>query len=401
MAGPLDGIRVIEISQFHQGPVAGMLLGDLGADVIKVEPKTGDPARGFMRVLGVQMGLKGRNFFFETCNRNKRSIVLDLKTKSGMDVFFKLLDKADVFITNLSIDAPQHLGIHYEALSKKYPRLVYAHASGWGRNGPRAFDHSFDYTGLAASGTMTMCGEEGSPPQNLVPGLGDQMGAIMCAFAVCIALFARNNTGKGQLVDTSLLGSMICLENTALAAAATLGKEYPRHSRAKAGNPLYNHYRCGDGAWIAIAHMQPDRYWSIFCRAMGLTHLEHDPRFKDLEVRGKNAAEFIAILDKQFASKPRSEWIAIFEKEGVIYTPVKTALEVTNDPQALANDYFVMFNHPVFGNSKVLGFPWIFNRTPASVKREAPELGQHTEEILLEMGYTWDDITRLKDEEAI
>jgi crotonobetainyl-CoA:carnitine CoA-transferase CaiB-like acyl-CoA transferase len=401
MAGPLDGIKVIEISHFHQGPVAGMLLGDLGADVIKVEPHAGDHAREFMKILGVQLGLKGRNFYFEACNRNKRGIVLDLKKKQGLEVFLKLIDRADVFLNNLSIDAPYRIGINYEALSRRNPRLIYAHASGWGRRGPDAETLSFDYTGLARSGTMMMCGEAGDPPKPPVPGFGDQMGAIMCAFAVCAALCARDRTGKGQLVDTSLLGSMICLETTALSAPCIIGQEYPRLARVKAGNPLYNHYQCRDGKWVALGHMQPDRYWSALCKAMDMTELEHDPRFATFDVRGKNAPEMISILDAKFATKNRDKWLEVFRKEGIIHTLVQSATEVSNDPQAIANDYFVWFDHPVFGRTKMVGYPWLFSNTPASIRREAPGLGQHTEEILAELGYNRADIARFKDEQII
>jgi len=401
MVGPLDGIRVVEITMFQQGPVAGVKLGDLGANVIKVEPKTGDPARGFMRVIGAQVGLKGRNYYFENHNRNKRSIVLDLKNEKGMEVFLKLIDRADVFLNNLSIEAPDRMGIGYEALSARNPQLIYAQASGWGRKGADANELSFDYTGLARSGLMMMCGERGSPPSQILPGLADELGGLICAWGVCAALYAREKTGKGQRVDTSLLGSLIVMESFVLAAPAILGQEFPREIRAQAGNPLYNHYKCGDDKWMVIAHLQPDRYWPNVCKALGLAELEHDPRFNSIEARGKNARELIAIFDEKFATKTRDEWMGILKKEGLIYTPIQTPTEVVNDPQALDNDYIIWVDHPVWGRVKVIGFPWMFSETPASWRREAPEFGQHTEEILLELGYTWDDIVKLKDGEVI
>ncbi len=398
MAGPLDGIRVVEITMFQQGPVAGMRLGDLGADVVKVEPPTGDPGRGMMRIVGADTGLKGRNYYFESNNRNKRSIVLDLKTEKGMEVFLKLIDTADVFLTNMSIEAPQKMGISYEALMTRNPRLIYAHASGWGRKGPDANELSFDYTGIARSGTMMMCGERGGPPATLIPGMGDEQGGLICAWAVTTALYAREKTGKGQLVDTSLMGSLIALHGVNFAATGVLGQEFPRLLRAEAGNPIYNHYKCADGKWIVIGHLQPDRYWPNVCKAMGLQELEHDPRFNTIEARHDNAKELVAILDKMFATKIRAEWMEIFKKENVIHTPVQSASEVFEDPQALANEYITQVVHPVWGKIKMLGFPWTFHETPASVRREAPEFGQHTEEILLEMGYNWDDISRFKQD---
>jgi len=388
MSGPLDGIKVVEITMFQQGPVAGMRLGDLGADVIKVEPKTGDPGRGMMRIVGADTGLKGRNYYFESNNRNKRSIVLNLKTENGMEIFLKLIDRADVFLTNMSIEAPQRMGIGPEVLLKRNPRLIYAQASGWGREGPDANELSFDYTGIARSGTMMMCGERGGPPATLIPGMGDEHGGLMCAWAVTAALYVREKTGNGQLVDTSLMGSLIALHGVNFAAPGVLGQEFPRLLRAEAGNPIYNHYKCADGKWIVIAHLQPDRYWPNVCKAMGLEELEHDPKFSTIEARHDNAKELVSILDKRFATKTRAEWMEIFKKENVIHTPVQSASEVFEDPQALANEYIIQVEHPVWGKIKMLGFPWTFRETPASVRREAPELGQHTEEILLELGFT-------------
>ncbi len=401
MAGPLDGVKVVEITMFQQGPVAGMRLGDLGADVIKVEPKTGDPGRGMMRIVGADTGLKGRNYYFESNNRNKRSIVLDLRTEKGLGIFLKLIDRADVFLTNMSIEAPQRMGIGPEALLKRNPRLIYTHASGWGRKGPDANELSFDYTGIARSGTMMMCGERGGPPGTLIPGIGDEHGGLMCAWAVTAALYARERTGKGQLVDTSLMGSLIALHGVNFAAPGVLGQEFPRLLRSEAGNPIYNHYKCKDDKWIVIAHLQPDRYWPNVCKAMGIEELERDPKFSTIEARHDNGKELVSILDKQFATKTRDEWMKIFKKENVIHTPIQSASEVFQDPQALANDYIVPVDHPVWGKIKMLGFPWAFHETPASVKREAPELGQHTEEILLELDYSWDDIANLKSEEVI
>jgi len=394
--GPLDGVMVVEITMFQQGPVAGMRLGDLGADVIKIEAKTGDPGRGFMKVIGAQVGLKGRNYYFEHTNRNKRSIVIDLKSEKGMKIFLKLIDIADVFLNNMSIEAPMNLGIGPDMLLARNPRLIYAQASGWGRNGPDANELSFDYTGIARSGLMMSCGERGTPPTQILPGIGDEVGGLMCAWGVTAALYAREKTGKGQVVDTSLMGSLIAMLGFILAAPAILGQEFPREIRVLAGNPLYNHYRCKDDKWIAIAHLDPDRYWPKICKAVGIEELINDPRFNSIEARGKNAKELIAILDQRFASKDREEWMRILKEGGCISTLIQTPLEVSNDPQALANKYFIDIEHPLWGKIKMVGFPWDFSETPASWRREAPAFGQHSEEILLEIGYTMDEITNLK-----
>lgn len=397
MSGPLSGVRVVEITMFQQGPVAGRSLADLGADVIKVEPKEGDPARGFMRVIGATVGLKGNNYYFESNNRNKRSIALNLKSPQGKEAFLKLIDTADVFLTNMSIAAPAKIGIGPDDLMKRNPRLIYAHSSGWGRKGPDAEELSFDYTGIARSGLMMCAGEKGSPPAQMLPGMGDQIGGLMLAWAVTAALYAREKTGRGQLVDTSLMGSIIALTGLILDAPAMLNQEYPREIRSEAGNPMYNHYRCRDDKWIAVAHLQPERYWPAFCKAMEIPELEHDPRFNTVEARGKNSPELIAILDGKFASRPRDQWISRLNEHGCICTPVQSLTEVTRDPQAFANNYIIEVDHPEWGRLRQVGFPWDFSETPASWSRRAPHLGEHTEEIMLELGYSKEEIDRMKE----
>ncbi|MFH1034190.1 MAG: CoA transferase [Pseudomonadota bacterium] len=398
MPGPLHGVKVVEISMFQQGPVAGMRLGDLGAEVIKVEAPGGDPARGFMRIIGAMAGLKGPNYYFEHCNRNKRGVVLDLKQPAGMEVFSKLIDQADVFVNNLSIDAPPRMGIGPQTLLERNPRLIYAQASGWGRRGPEASALSFDYTGIARSGLMLSGGEAGSPPTQMLPGIGDEMGGLVCAWAVCAALYAREKTGQGQVVDTSLMGSVIASLGLIMSAPAILGQEFPRERRATAGNPIYNHYGCADGKWLAIAHLQPERHWPKVLKALDLAELEHDPRFDSVEARGAHAAELVAAFDQAFAQKGRGEWLKIFDEAGCIAQPVQSPGEVANDPQALANDYFLRLPEDGPGPAKTTGFPWDFSATPAQYQRPAPEYGQHTQEVLTELGYTAERIAELKGE---
>lgn len=398
MSGPLEGVKVVEISMFQQGPVAGMRLGDLGADVIKIEAKTGDPGRGFMKIIGAMAGLKGRNYYFEHNNRNKRGIVLDLKSPKGVEVLLKLVDAADVFLNNMSIGAPVKMGIGPDVLLARNPRLIYAQASGWGRKGPEAQELSFDYTGIARSGLMMACGERGAPPTQILPGIGDELGGLMCAWGITAALYGREKTGRGQVVDTSLMGSVIAALAFVLAPACMLGQEFPREIRAQAGNPVYSHYQCQDGKWIVIAHLAPDRYWPNICRALGIEDLRDDPRFNSVEARSKNAKAIVAIMDQRFATKTREEWMKILKEEGCIFTPIQSLTEVTNDPQAMANHYFIETDHPEWGKLKVAGFPWDFSETPASWRRQAPGFGQHTDEILTELGYTGDDIRMLREE---
>ena len=399
--GPLSGIRVIEITTFQQGPVAGMRLGDLGANVIKIEPKEGDPARRHMATVEADFHVKGFNYYFEHGNRNKRSIALDMKKSQGMEVFLKLIDKADVFLNNMSIGAPARLGIGPDELLTRNPRLIYAQASGWGRRGPIANSLSFDYTGIARSGLMMAAGEGGTPPCMILPGLGDELGGLMCAWGVSVALFARERTGKGQVVDTSLMGSVVAMLGHLIAGTAMLKQEFSRFVRARSGNALYNHYCCKDNKWLVIAHLDPDRWWPKVCTALGKEGLINDPRFQTVADRSANGGALVAIFDRVFAEKTRDEWIRILGNHGCIFTPIQSIGEVAADPQVVANNYLIDINHPEYGPIRTMGFPWDFSETPASWSRKAPELGEHTEEVLLEIGYSRDAIEKLKEEGVV
>ncbi len=405
MAMVLEGIRVLDWSIFQQGPVASMLLGDLGADVIKIEERVGgDLGRGILRVTGVSIDGKEveRNPYIEAGNRNKRSLAVDLKKEKGREIIHKLVKKSDVFVQNFRMGVAERLGMDYETLSQHNPRLIYAHASGWGPKGPDKNDPSADYTGIARSGLMCLAGEPGMDPISIQGGIADQCGAIMTAFGVLAALLAREKTGTGQKVDTSLLGSMTFLQGHPVVFCTMLDLWDTRIARKNASNPLWNHYKCSDDKCIALSHLSPDKLWPILCRSMGLEELEKDPRFDSMDNRTKNHQELIEILDKRFATKKQDEWSKIFKKNGVIFAPVNNIKDLTQDPQVLANDYVTEFEHPALGPIKTVGFPIGLSKSPMSIRREAPEFGQHTEEILTEvLDFSWEDIVALKDEEVI
>jgi crotonobetainyl-CoA:carnitine CoA-transferase CaiB-like acyl-CoA transferase len=229
------------------------------------------------------------------------------------------------------------------------------------------------------------------------------MGAIMLAHGIVVALLARERLGIGQEVDTSHLGSMVALQGLNLACRLTLGKEFKRFYRTQAVNPLWNHYKCQDDQWICLAMPQADRYWSDFCKALGMQELEKDERFANQRVRGKNAEALIGMIDKIFASKPRDEWMQILKEGGdFIYTIVNSINDLPTDPQMIANDYVVDYDHPAWGLTQVVGAPIILSKTPANPKAPAPEFGEHTEQILIEtLGYSWDDVARMKEQEVI
>lgn len=405
MAKPLDGIRILDWTIWQQGPVATMMLGDLGADVIKIEERVGgDPGRGVMSIAGTATGGAGkRNYYFEANNRHKKSIALDLKKSEGKEILYRLVEKSDVFAQNFRKGVAAKLGLDYQTLSRYNPKLIYASATGYGPKGPDAGEPSFDYMGLARSGIMTAVGEPDMVPQNITGGIADQMGAIMLAHGIVVALLARERLGIGQEVDTSHLGSMMALQGLNLACRLTLGKEFKRFYRTQAVNPLWNHYKCQDDKWICFAMPQADRYWSDFCNALGIAELEKDSRFTTMKVRGKNCEELIAILDKVFAAKPRDAWLPILKAGGdFIYTIVNSINDLPEDSQMLANNYVVDYDHPAWGSTKVVGSPLILSKTPADPKAPAPEFGEHTEQLLIDvLGYSWEDVAKLKESEVI
>lgn len=402
MARPLDGIRIVDWTIWQQGPVATMMLGDLGAEIIKIEERVGgDPGRGVMQIAGAKTG--ARNYYFEANNRHKKSLTLDLKKPEAKHIVYKLVEKSDVFVQNYRKGVAAKLGLDYATLSKHNPKLIYASASGYGPNGPDSGEPSFDYMGLARSGVMTAVGEPDMDPMNITGGIADQMGAIMLAHGVTVALLARERLGVGQEVDTSHLGSMMALQGLNLACRLTLGKEFKRFYRAKAINPLWNHYKCQDDKWICLAMPQADRYWSDFCKTLGIPELEHDPRFETMKVRGRNAEVLIAVVDTIFASKPRDEWMHILKEGGdFIFTLVNSVSDLPDDPQMHENDYIVDYEHPSWGKTQIVGSPVILSETPADPKAVAPEFGEHTEHVLVDvLGYSWDEVGKLREAEVL
>ncbi len=402
MVQPLAGYRVLDWTAFIQGSLASMMLGDLGAEVIKIEDRrTGDPARG---TIGYSKLMKGGrpNFYFEHCNRNKKAITVDLTKQQGKEIIYQLVAKSDVFLHNYRKGAATKLGLDYATLSKYNQRLVYANASGWGNKGPDSNRASLDYMGMARSGFLALCGGAGAEPPHVTAGLADHAGGIMTAYAVTTALLMRERQGIGQEVETSMLGSMVFLLSMLVDFRLFTGVEQTEQPRNKPLNPLWNHYKCKDGKWLALGLLQADLHWPNLCRTLGLEQLEKDPRFENMVVRGQNGAEMAAILDKLLATKTRAEWLAILDKNNLICEPVNTVSDLVQDPQVLANDYITEFEHPAQGKMSLVGFPMHFSKASASVRLPAPEFGQHTEEVLQNiLGYSWEDITKLKDEEVI
>ena len=403
MTMPLEGIRVLDWTQFQQGPAATQMLGDLGAEVIKIEDRVkGDGARGFTAIMGSATGVYGRNYYFETLNRNKKSITLDLAAERGREVAYRLVERSDVFVHNCRKAAATKLGMDYDSLRRHNPRIIYAVASGFGSQGPEADATAFDLVGQARSGIMKPIEDPELVPTQCQPGIADQMGAIMLAYGIMVALMARERHGVGQEVGVSLLGSMMALQ-TVFISGALVGIQYGRATRESMGNPIYNYYRCQDDKWICLGMAQSDRHWADFCRAIGREDLATDERCSDMFKRANIKRELIAALDEVFATRPRDEWLKLLRERGdFAIAPVNTHLDLMDDPQVLANGYIVEYEHPAFGPTKAPGLPITLSQTPGAIRLPAPEWGQHTEEVLMEVGgLSWEDIAQLREQEVI
>jgi crotonobetainyl-CoA:carnitine CoA-transferase CaiB-like acyl-CoA transferase len=401
--GPLVGITVLDWTQWQLGPVATAMLADMGADVIHIEHHiTGDPGRGLTTQDFSDLP-NGKHSYFEVNNRGKRSITLNLAKKEGREIVYRLIKKADIFVHNFRPGIPEKLQMDYETLRKHNPRLIYAAASGFGAEGPDAGEGALDLVGVARSGISTLLGNEDDPGIPHYGGLADQAAAIITAYGVMAALVARERLGIGQKVDTSLLMSVMTWEGLMLGKGFYLHKPTVQQERKSARNALWNYYKCNDGKWIVLAMLQSQRYWPDVCKALNAEYLIDDPEFENAATREKNAQKLIAILDRIFITKNSLEWIKVFRSSyDIIAAPVQGFSDLPSDPQVVANNYILDYNHESLGKVKVLGLPVAFSETPGEVVAEAPEFGQHTEEVMMEMGgYTWKEITDLRQKEVI
>lgn len=398
---PLEGIKVVDLSTWIMAPVCAATLGDWGAEVIKIEPPdSGDPFRWFLMAIGIDESDLPMSFF-DMDNRNKRGIAVDLKQQGGRDIVYRLIKEADVFISNIPAESLERLELGYERLSSINPRLIYAHASGYGDRGPDVSKPGFDATAYwARSGLMAGLAVEDQPPvYQQYAGIGDQVSGLVFFGGVMLALYNREKTGQGQQVGLSLLGVGTWTTACALQFVLSMGEEPPRFPRHQVNNPLLNHYKTKDNKWVLIICLPDEPYWSPLCAAMGREDLEHDSRFSTREVRLENNVELIAIMDEVFVTKTRDQWTAVLDKHGIIFTHIPSSFEeVTKDPQVLANDHIVEVDHPEFGPTKTLTTPIRLNKQAPPIRRVAPEFSQHTEEVLLELDYTWDDIIKLQEE---
>jgi crotonobetainyl-CoA:carnitine CoA-transferase CaiB-like acyl-CoA transferase len=402
VATALDGIRVIDLTVWFQGPVAAQYLADFGAEVIHVErPKGGDQGRGVRSIKALPIG--DWNQYFLVINRNKKSLAVDLKTAAGRDILYRLVERSDVFLSNLGAENLASWNLTYEKLGAINPRLVYATTTGYGHLGTVS-KPAFDMTVQALTGLMSRLGEPGQPPIYLGMGSGDAIGGLMAALGIMLALYHRNRTGRGQLVDASLYGAQLFLAAPTLQAFLATGSERfsRQQSRKTAPNPLWNVYLTKD-RWVFLCMANDDPSWSRLCRSLDDATLAADARFASGDGRSQHAAELIAALDGVLRRRTAADWMERWRRLDVTAAPVNTLADVAEDPQAWANDYLLETHcEEVQRQVRIRGLPVGLSKTPGAVESLGPELGQHTELILAEtLGYSWEEIGTLKEQGVI
>jgi crotonobetainyl-CoA:carnitine CoA-transferase CaiB-like acyl-CoA transferase len=397
MAGPLSGIKVVELGVWEAGPSCAAVLADWGAEVIKVEPPEGDPFRGLGAAFGMTM-----NPPFELDNRGKRSIALNLDIEDARYILGDLIDGADVFVTNVRPRALEKLGLAYEKLSQTNPRLIYCQLTGYGPDTPEANRAAYDVGAFwSRAGVAASLTPEGAAPPQQRGGMGDHMTGATGAGAVAAALFHRERTGEGQKVAVSLTRvGMYMMGWDGSIQLRMSPPAAPPTDRWHAPNPLIDSYQDSEGRWFWLLLLQGDRHWPDLLRAIEAPHLAQDDRFSSIPARLQNGPDLVAALDAIFKARPLSEWGPIFDREDVWYAPVLTTGEAVHDPVVRAAGAVVTIESPE-GPQEQIATPVDFYGTPVEPVTWPPELGQDTETILLEYGYDWDRIASLKELGAI
>jgi crotonobetainyl-CoA:carnitine CoA-transferase CaiB-like acyl-CoA transferase len=383
MPGPMLGVRVLEIAMWVAGPAAGGILADWGADVVKVEPPGGDPIRGVQAVLGPEAE---SNPFFEPYNRGKRSVVLDFKRDEDRAAALALIDRADVVLTNMRPAALRRLGLDHEALLARNPRLIYALVTGYGLEGPDAASGAYDLGAYwARGGIADILHVPGSELPVQRSGMGDHVAGLIAAGMISAALYSRQQTGRGQLVTTSLLRTalfQICSDYNML---LMLGREPGYQERASQANPLWNNYAAGDGRRFWLIGTQADRHWPSLLRITGHPEWAADERFATRASRAAHCVELIRLLDEIFATRSYDEWTSRFDAEqDFFWAPVHTLADTLADPQTAASGAIVRVADGSYGQPMIAS-PADFHGTPWQVRTRAPALGEHTAEVLAEL----------------
>ncbi|RLE13079.1 CoA transferase [Candidatus Aerophobetes bacterium] len=393
---PLRGIRVLDLSRILAGPYCTMMLGDLGAEIIKVEqPRVGDGTR--------QWGPPfkgGESAYFICINRNKKSITVNLKHPRGIKIIKQLVKKSDVLVENFRYGTMDKLGLDYETLKKINPKLIYCTISAFGTTGPYRELPGYDFLVQAMGGIMSITGEPDGPPMKVGVAIIDVTAALYATSAILAALFYREKTGEGQKVETSLIEAQVAWLINVGSNYLVSGEVPKRYGNAHPNIVPYQVFKVKDG-YVALA-IGNDLQWKKFCELAGVKELAENPKFETNPKRVENRKELIKILDKLMLEKRGKEWIKLCRDNGIPCGPINTIDKVFNDPQVLNRGMVVEVDHPTAGKIKLAGIPMKFSRTPAFVKSPPPLLGEHTNEVLSNLlGYSKEEILNLRKEQVI
>jgi len=404
--GVMDGVKVLEVAQWWFVPAGGAVLADWGAEVIKVEhPLMGDAQRGLAAV-GFKSTEGNVDFMMQQSNRGKRSVGIDLASPDGLELLYRMAEQCDVFLTNFLPGARERLKIDVEHIRARNPNIIYARGSGQGPKGPDAGKGGYDATAFWSRGGIA---HALTPADHELPimqraAFGDSIGAMTVAGGIAAALFARERTGRAEVVDVSLLNTAMWVLAPDIVASKLIagGAGFiPKMTRTSAPNPVGNSYKTRDERWLLLMMLQPDKHFADFCRHVEREEWIADERFGDSASRFKNRKELIAMLDEIFAQRTLAEWFQAFETLEGPWAPMQNAEELHDDPQSVANGYLPDVDGADKGHFKLVASPVQFDERPIEIRGPSPEMGQNTEEVLLEMGVQWEEIARLKQAGAI
>ena len=396
MTQPLEGIKILDFTRVLAGPFASMILGDLGAEVIKVEPLAGDESRSWPPILE-----KGESGYFMILNRNKKSITLNLKDQRAKEIVYKLAPKVDMIIENFTPGVVERLGIDYKTLSQNHPGLIYCSISGFGQYGPYRDKKAYDPIIQGMTGLMSITGERGRSPVKVGIPITDLVAAIYAVTAIQAAYIHKSKNGKGQYIDIALYDSMLSLLTIMSMEYFTAGKAPERWGLDHIHRVPARAFETRDGQYIQVAATNEVMY-PKFCKLLGVEELINDPRFDTNAKRVENRDEIMPIFENKMREKTRDEWLRIFEKANLPCGPILALNEVFSDINVMEREMLFTLEHPVEGEVKQLGFPYKLFDTPAKVKLRPPSLGEHNEEVLKGwLNYSNQDIARFKAEKVI